>query len=89
MAKRNQKSVEPAAKRQHTVRPKLIHLFGVEFHDIQMRSFTAFGRTPEEAARAARNAIQRHLPRSRWDIDIEPVNPETFEKAGVILDEPE
>ena len=86
MAKRKQKAVEPEERRQYTVQPKLIHLFGVEFHDERMRAFLAFGRTPEEAAQNARNAIQRHLPRSRWDIDIEPVNPETFEKAGVNLD---
>lgn len=86
---RTKKAVAEEERRQHTVVAKLIPLYGIEFHDTQLRAFTAFGRTPEEAAQNARNAIQRHLPRSRWDIDIEPINPETFEKAGVILDEPE
>jgi len=86
MAKRTKKAVEPEEKRSHTVVAKLIPLYGIEFHDNQMRAFLAFGRTPELAAQNARNAIQRHLPRNRWDIDIELVNPELFEKAGVNLE---
>jgi len=83
---RRKKVVAEEARRQHTVTARLIPLYGIEFSDLQMRAFTAFGRTPEEAAQAARNAIQRHLPNTRWDIDIELVNPETFAKAGVNLE---
>lgn len=86
MAKRKQKAVAEEEKREHTVVAKLIPLYGIEFHDKQMRAFTAFGRTPEEAAQAARNTIQRHLPSNRWNIDIELANPELFKKAGVSLD---
>lgn len=84
---RTQVEAQPE-KRQHTVKAKFIPLFGVEFHDYKLRAFTCFGRTPEEAARNARNTIQHHLPRKEWDISIEYLNPETFEKAGVTL-EPE
>lgn len=86
MAKRNKNAVNKEEKRTHTVVAKLIPLYGIEFHDNQLRAFTAFGRTPEQAAQAASNAIQRHLPQDRWDIDIELVNPDLFEKAGVNLE---
>lgn len=83
---RKKKAVVEEERRSHTVRAKLIPLYGIEFHDTQLRAMTAFGRSPEEAAQAARNAIQRHLPQNRWDIDIELVNPDLFEKAGVNLE---
>lgn len=83
---RAKKAAQPEERRQHTVVAKLIHLYGVEFHDNRMQAFLAFGRTPEEAAQNARNAIQKHLPRNRWDIDIELANPATFEKAGVSIE---
>lgn len=84
--KRKQKALLDEEKRDHTVVAKLIPLYGVEFHDQQMRAFTTFGRTPEEAAQNARNVIQTRLPKHRWNTTIELVNPETFEKAGVNLD---
>ena len=83
------KPVKDEDIREHTVVAKLIHLYGVEFSDNQLHGFLAFGRTPEEAAQNARNTIQRHLPRRRFRTDIELVNPETFEKAGVNLDLPD
>lgn len=86
MAKRKKTVVAEEEKRDHTVVAKLIPLYGIEFHDNQMRAMTAFGRTPAEAAQNARNAIQRHLPSNRWSTTIELVNPELFEKAGVDLE---
>lgn len=80
------KKVVEEDRREHTVVAKLIHLYGVEFHDNQLRAFLAFGRTPEEAVQSAKNTIQRHLPSTRWDIDIELVNPETFAKVGVSIE---
>ena len=86
MAKRTKKVIAEEEKRDHTVVAKFIPLYGIEFHDMQMRAFTAFGRTPEEAGQAARNAIQRHLPSTRWNTTIELVNPDIFEKTGVSLE---
>lgn len=83
--KRKQKAVAEEERRDHTVVAKMIPLYGIEFHDSQLRAFTAFGRTPAEAAQNARNVIQQHLPRGRWNIDIELVNPELFEKTGVSI----
>ena len=48
MAKRTKKVIAEEEKRDHTVVAKFIPLYGIEFHDMQMRAFTAFGRTPEE-----------------------------------------
>lgn len=83
--KRKQKAVAEEERRDHVVVAKLIPLYGIEFHDERMKACTAFGRTPEQAAANARNAIQNLLPRGRWNTTIELVNPETFEKAGVTL----
>ena len=80
------KKVAPEEKRDHTVVAKLIPLYGIEFHDMQLRAFTVFGRTPEEAALRARATIQKHLPNDRWNTTIDLVNPDLFERAGVTLD---
>jgi hypothetical protein len=80
---RKKKAVAEEEKRDHTVVARLIPLYGVQFEDDRMRHILAFGRTPEEAAKNARNAIQRHLPSNRWNTYVELANPETFVKAGV------
>jgi len=81
--KRKQKALADEEKRDHTVVCRLIHLYGVQFEDDRMGHLLAFGKTPEEAAQNARNAIQRHLPSNRWNTYVELANPETFVKAGV------
>lgn len=83
MAGRRKKAAPAAERPPITVQAKLIPLFGIAFENRELRAITAIGRTPADVQRSARGAIANHL--RGFDVTVEYVNPESFEKAGITL----
>lgn len=81
------KRVKEEERVQSTVHAKLILMYGIEFPDThELSGTTATGKTAEDVRKSALGAIARHLPSTKYDVSIELVNPENFERAGVNLD---